>query len=187
VNPYEHLSQEERLRRIGELLSKGVTRMLEAEKNAAQKAGEAAVAAKVEETEGDWITRGIVVYLKRVGWATPQQIGLALDVKRSTCFRRLKALLERGVLETRGQTRGAQYRIRANDLPGSATEAKPEVTYKEPATPAAMIRAAVEALEKQTARNWKAQRDEALGALRGAAEWVECRILHEKPAAFASK
>lgn len=56
--------------------------MLEAKKNAAQKAGEAAVAAKVEETEGAWITRGTVAYLKCFGWATPQQIGLAVEVKR---------------------------------------------------------------------------------------------------------
>jgi integrase len=48
-----------------------------------------------------------------------------------------------------------------------------EVVSVEPATPAAMIRAAVEALEKQTGRNWKAKRDEALQALRTAAEWVD--------------
>lgn len=62
-----------------------------------------------------------------------------------------------------------------------------KVEYQEPATPAAMIRAAIESLEKQTAQNWKANRDEALCSLRAAAEWVEGRILHEKPVGFVNE
>ncbi|MBM4148952.1 MAG: hypothetical protein FJ224_07900 [Lentisphaerae bacterium] len=109
MNPYEHLSREERLRRIGELLSKGVTRMLEAEKNAAQKAGEAAVAAKVEEAEGDWITRGIVAYLKRVGPAMPADIRRGIALPKSTLFKRLKLLLAASVLTKTGYHRRVRY------------------------------------------------------------------------------
>lgn len=183
MNPDEHLSPEERLRRIGELLSKGVTMLLEAERNAPQKAGEAAVAAKVEETERDDITRAIVAFLKRVGWATPQKFCRALDVKRATCFRRLK--VGGGLLEKRRKTSGAQYRILVKGQSATPAAIKAAVVYHEPSTPAAMIRAGIEAMEKQTARNWQTQRDEALRSLRGAAEWVEGHILHEKQTAFA--
>ncbi|MCE9616440.1 MAG: tyrosine-type recombinase/integrase [Lentisphaerae bacterium] len=54
--------------------------------------------------------------------------------------------------------------------------------YPEASTPAAMLQTAIESLEKQTDRNWKANRDEALRALRGAAAGIEGRILHEKQA-----
>lgn len=85
----------------------------------------------------------------------------------STCFRRLKALVGNGVLETRGKTRGAQYRILAKGQPASPVERKAAVVYQEPTPTSAMIREAIEAVEKQTARNWTVQRAEALRLLRG--------------------
>lgn len=114
MHPYEHLTREERIRRIGELLSKAVTLYVIKQKEDARKAGVAQVAAKVEESGADWITRGIVEFLKRVGWATPREIRLNLDVAQRTCTRRLQALLASGVLESRGFTSGAQYRIRVS-------------------------------------------------------------------------
>jgi integrase len=56
-------------------------------------------------------------------------------------------------------------------LPASAVK-EAEIVYREPATPAALIRAAIKAVEKQTARNWKGQREEALQALRELAALV---------------
>jgi integrase len=58
-----------------------------------------------------------------------------------------------------------------------------QVVYEEAPTPAAMIRAGLEALEGMTGKNWNEKREEALRAFREAAEWVEGRILHEERAA----
>ncbi len=59
------------------------------------------------------------------------------------------------------------------------------VLYEVQATPATMIQAAIEAVEKLTARNWKGQREEALQALREAAALVDGRILHDKHGGYA--
>jgi len=112
MNPYENLSSEERLTRIAELLSKAVTLYLMKQQDKQRETAVAEIAAKVEIAGPDWVTRGIVEFLKRVGWATPREIRRCLDVTRSTCWRRLRALTAEGVLETRGFTRGVQYRIR---------------------------------------------------------------------------
>lgn len=116
MNPYENLSSEERLTRIAELLSKAVTLYLLKQQDKEREAAVAGVAAKVETSGPDWVTRGIVEFLKRVGWATPRDIRRHLDVTRSTCWRRLHTLTVEGVLETRGFTRGVQYRIRTAQL-----------------------------------------------------------------------
>lgn len=111
MNPYENLSPDERLTRIAELLSKAVTLYVLKQREKDRDTAVAEVAAKVETSKPDWITRGILDFLKRVGWATPRDIRRCLDVTRSTCCRRLHALTAQGVLETRGFTRGVQYRI----------------------------------------------------------------------------
>ena len=81
-----------------------------------ESAGIAEVTAKVEVSGRDWITPGIVEFLKRVGWASPRDIRGHLDVAQRTCTRRLQALLASGVLESRGFTTGVQYRIRTTPL-----------------------------------------------------------------------
>ena len=116
MHPYEHLSREERIRRIGEILAKGVHLYLVAQREKERSAAVADVAAKVEESGTDWITRGIVEFLKRVDWASPRDIRGHLDVAQRTCTRRLQALLASGVLESRGFTTGVQYRIRTTPL-----------------------------------------------------------------------
>lgn len=113
MHPYAHLTREERIRRIGEILSKGVTLYVLKQQEETRKAGVDQVVAKVEQSDADWITRGIVEFLKRVGWASPRDIRCHLDVAQRTCTRRLRAMLGAGTLETRGFTTGVQYRIRA--------------------------------------------------------------------------
>lgn len=83
----------------------------------------------------------------------------------------------------RGQLASAFAKAPA-DMAGRERE---PVVYEEEATPAAMIRAGIEALEGMTGKNWETKRDEALRAFRKAAEWVEGRILHEERAACVSK
>jgi hypothetical protein len=116
VHPYEHLSREERIRRIGEILAKGVTLLAIKQQEDARKAGVAQVVVQVEQSETDWITRGIVEFLKRVGWASPREIRLHVDVTQRTCARHLQAMLVGGMLESRGLTSAVQYRIRT--MPG---------------------------------------------------------------------
>ena len=125
MHPYEHLSREERIRRIGEILAKGVHLYLMAQRDKERSAGVAEVAAKVEESGTDWITRAIVEFLKRVGWASPRDIRRHLDVAQRTCSRRLQALLASGVLESRGFTSGVQYRIRTTPLHASSACSAP--------------------------------------------------------------
>jgi hypothetical protein len=79
-HPYEHLSREQRIRRIGEILSKAVTLYVMKQRDAERDAGVAKVAARIQETESDRITRDIVEFLKRVGWASPREIRDHLDV-----------------------------------------------------------------------------------------------------------
>ncbi len=69
------------------------------------------------------------------------------------------------------------------EVKGQKTEVRGQgaaVVYGEQATPVAMARVAVTCLEAMTAKNWKQKRDEALKALRGATDWLEGRVLHEK-------
>ena len=93
--------------RIGDILAKGVHLYLIAQRDKKRSAGVAEVIAKVEESGPDWITRGIMEFLKRVGWASPREIRRHLDVTQRACTRRLQALLASGVLERRGFTSGA--------------------------------------------------------------------------------
>jgi len=113
MNPYEYLTREERIRRIGEILAKGIALMHAAQAEAARKAAEAPVVGKVEQEERDWIIRAMVDYMKKSGWSTPREMVLNLDVKRTTLFRRLQDLRKRGLIESRGNTRGTQYRLAA--------------------------------------------------------------------------
>ena len=103
-HPYEHLSREQRIRRIGEILSKAVTLYVMKQRDAERDAGVAEVAARIQETEPDRITCDIVEFLKRVGWASPREIRDHLDVTQRTCARRLRAMMASGVLESRGLT-----------------------------------------------------------------------------------
>ena len=111
MNEYELLTSEQRLQRIAELLSKAVTLYVLKEREAGRKVAAAGVVAKVEAEEDDWITRGMMSYMMRFGWATPQEMLRHLDVTRSTLFRRLRELRKRGLVESRGHTSGTQYRI----------------------------------------------------------------------------
>jgi DNA-binding Lrp family transcriptional regulator len=125
MHPYAHLSRAERIRRIGEILAKGVTLLAIKQQQKDHAAAVAEVAAEVEQSESDWITRGIVEFLKRVGWASPRDIYRHLDVPPRTGARRLHALLASGILERRGLTSAAQYGLRAAPLQDPAPRGTP--------------------------------------------------------------
>lgn len=111
MNQYDYMTHAQRMRRLGELCAKAVTLHVLAEREAGRKAQEAVVATTVEQEEPDWITRGVVKYMKRCGWVSPREMLRYLEVTRTTLFRRLRDLRERGMVESRGNGRGIKYRL----------------------------------------------------------------------------
>jgi uncharacterized membrane protein len=123
MNPYEHLSKAERIARIGQLLSKGVTLMLMAE--AAEKRGAerrdsspSGVVTDGEPTEeclnGELANDGerdIVNYLSRVRSASPRDMQQALNGSKATIFRRLRDLSQKGIVVRIGHTKAVRYRL----------------------------------------------------------------------------
>jgi integrase len=64
-------------------------------------------------------------------------------------------------------------------LPASVVKEEGTV-YQPLPTPGDMLQAAIESLEKMTAKNWKAQRDEALTSVRAAAKWIGGNLVFEE-------
>ena len=110
MNPTEHLTRDERIQRIGQLLAKGATLLLirEAEEKhleqtlnqgrASEKPSalsqEQAGAPSVAQPNSD--ERRILDYLARAGKAAPREMQCALEFSKATLFRRLTRLLECG-------------------------------------------------------------------------------------------
>ena len=116
MKEYDLLTRKTRFQMIGELLSKAVTlRVLAYQQNGSN---EAAVEAtkKAGTKDADWISRGMVNYMERFGWATPREMLRYLDIKRTTLFQRLGELRNRGLVERRGHMGGAEYRIKSQSL-----------------------------------------------------------------------
>jgi len=116
MNPTEHLSEEERLRRIAELLSKGVTLMLmrEAEKKARSLDTRTALPSvtRFQPTQAfDAGSQAVVDFLYRVGSASPKQVQANLGLPRSSTSRRLIDLESRGVIMRAGRTRSVRYEL----------------------------------------------------------------------------
>ena len=131
---YDYLSREERIARIGQLLAKGITLMLQreaAEKQDAESrlqrntAGACGAAAHSENASpgpaiADDGEREIFNYLRRVGAASPRDIQRALDLTKATAFRTLARLVKASLIARTGRTAAIRYRIiplRAKDAP----------------------------------------------------------------------
>lgn len=135
MSNYEHLTRGERLQRIGTLLAKEVTLLLTREADVRDKTlcrGATIPSAftknppKASPTTTDCsshpadnqTTEAIVLYLHRVGSASPRDIQLALDLSKATTFRRLQELVQTGVLLRTGKTTAIRYRA-ANAIQNS--------------------------------------------------------------------
>ena len=116
MNEYDLLTREMRMQRIAALLSKAVTLSVLADRETGRNEAVVEVNTKVETQDDDWISRGMVIYMERFGWATPREMLRYLDIKRTTMFRRLGELRKRGVVERRGHMHGTQYRILAGQV-----------------------------------------------------------------------
>lgn len=124
MNPTEHLSYAERIARIGQLLSKGITLLLldEAEEKrrgvaAGANSGSAAgVNGSPKENDfvpnvDDDVERAIYEYLMRVHSASPRDIMRGLELSKATAFRKLAHLCEANLITRSGKTAAIRYRL----------------------------------------------------------------------------
>ena len=119
MNPTEHLSRQERIRRIAELLAKGIALMHMRDAGTpvtpnisrrAKHAGRRLSHDDLIPIEGlDAEGQSIVDYLRCVGNASPSNIREQLHLSRTSVWRRLKELETLGVIAKSGRTRSARY------------------------------------------------------------------------------
>lgn len=119
MNPeFQCMSREARIRRIGQLLSKAVTLMLVSETETNEQMARRMLAKKYTENilsdshiEVSDDAKAIMAFLKRIGTASPAEICQYTELSRTTVFRRLRELQQRGVIGKTGSTIAVRYRI----------------------------------------------------------------------------
>jgi hypothetical protein len=141
----EYLNREDRLRRIGELLAKGVT-LLCLREAAEVRAGANAVTnttrshpvrrdSEIPQIE-DPAQNQILTYLSNVGDASPRDIQRSLCIPKATAFRKLTKLLQLGLLARSGSTSAMRYRLvrswtnGINSNPQVSIPDQPEKSYE---------------------------------------------------------
>jgi len=97
-------------------LAKGVTLMVLREAEAKRKtASIPAATAAVQEAErvfdGDKSETDVLKYISRVGSASPKDIQRALNIPKTTAFRRLDRLVKAGCICRTGKTAAIRYSI----------------------------------------------------------------------------
>jgi len=115
---FDHLSEAEILRRIGELLATALVRSGRLARRPNTSAGRSSthVAARVDWVDliGDPIERELARYLSGAGPTAPRELIAALGLSRRTAARKLTRLRAKGICEVIGSTRGARYQLRAD-------------------------------------------------------------------------
>jgi DNA-binding transcriptional ArsR family regulator len=122
MNPTSHLTYAERVQRIGQLLSKGITLLLldEAEQKRTGTFSREAHSqeSELEEPIGPQITdetqREIFEYVRRVGKASPREIQRALEISKATVFRKLAQLTQAKLIIRLGKTTAIRYKLAAD-------------------------------------------------------------------------
>lgn len=115
---FDHLSEAEILRRIGELLATALVRSGQLTRSPKTLAGRSStpVAAGADWMDliGDPIERQLARYLQCAGPTAPRQLIAALGLSRRTAARKLTRLRASGICDVIGSTRGARYQLRAD-------------------------------------------------------------------------
>jgi len=125
MNPTEYLTYSERITRIGQLLSKGITLLLMEEDEEKRRAasvhkGNASPDRRDRENRveqsrfgeiSDDTERQILEYLNRVGKASPRDIQRALEIPKPTAFRKLARLAQIQLVVRSGKTTAIRYRL----------------------------------------------------------------------------
>jgi CRP-like cAMP-binding protein len=119
---FAHLSEEEVLHRIGELLAIAIARFEEQER--LQPPAAEAIPSAPPPAGGrrldpgalvdDELERQLVAYLARVGTATPREMAAVLGLTKRTIARKLARLRAVGLCQVEGRTRMACYRLRTD-------------------------------------------------------------------------
>ena len=110
------LSDQERLRRIGELIATAVIRYRRRQRTTLAKAGAASSGTRIDPVElvGNETEKRLVRYLVGAGAATPHELGEVLDLSRSTVTRKLARLRKAGLVTVSGRTKGATYKLKTD-------------------------------------------------------------------------
>jgi|CXWL01.1.fsa_nt_gi CRP-like cAMP-binding protein len=110
------LSDQERVRRIGELIATGVMRYRRQQRITGQVAPKSSPGTVVNPIElfSDHAEKRIAHYLANVSTATPHEIGAALGLSRTTVTRKLARLRKAGLAIVSGRTKGATYKLRTD-------------------------------------------------------------------------
>lgn len=119
---YEDLSREARMRRLAELCSKAVSLFLLDRITAAEAKAHTGLLGDSDSKKPDLAVsipadaKAILVYLQRVGHASPDEISRHTELSHSTVTRRLRELLAQGRVIRTGKTKAVRYT--ANGNPG---------------------------------------------------------------------
>ena len=138
MNPTEHLGRQERIRRIAELLSKGITLMLMREREAAAGntvtpcASQSESGASSEALPMDDTSKDIIAYLTRVGPAAIREIHAALDIPTRTACRKLGQLHVRGLVQRWGATTAVRYALAARVRNGLGQSGPSHAAFRKP-------------------------------------------------------
>jgi hypothetical protein len=139
MNPTEHLSYRERIERIGQLLSKGITLLLldEAEEkrrgvteSSSDGGGNAPTVDVFAPKFTDDVERAIYDYVSRVRSASPRDIMRALELSKATTFRKLASLMMANLLVRSGKTAAIRYQL----APAGSAPSQPAVSEPAPAS-----------------------------------------------------
>ena len=138
MNPTAHLSRQERIRRIAELLSKGITLMLMRESDAAAAntvtpcASQGESEAPPEAVTLDSTSKDMIAYLTRVGPASIREIHAALDIPTRTALRKLTHLHECGLVQRSGATTAVRYALAAPARHGVGVSGVSHAAFRKP-------------------------------------------------------
>lgn len=112
-NPYSHLSEDERMEKIAELLLIGAERYFRKHPEFGRPAAPVVVPRKIAvwDLVSDETDKAILQHLHAAVQSSPAQIGEALGIPRSSLARHMTSLRAAGLVQTSGKTSNARWEL----------------------------------------------------------------------------